>query len=83
MRRALTRYPRLRVHEVPRTKRNRRALRLGFASGVLAHLFSRRLPRMTVNELRKHEYPTSMQRLGVRFTDRVRDVFRFRWLRIH
>jgi hypothetical protein len=62
-------------------KRNRKALRLGLAGSVLAHLLSRRLPRMTIEDLRKHEYPTSTQHLGVRFTERVRGVFRFRWLR--
>jgi len=81
MRQARTRYPKLRVSEVPPARRNRKALRLGLASSVLTHLLSRRLPRMTIEDLRKHEYLTSTQRLGIRFTERIRGVFRFRWLR--
>jgi hypothetical protein len=31
--------------------------------------------------LRRHDYPVNTQRMGVRFTERMRDTFRFRWLR--
>ncbi len=74
-------YPKLRLPEGPRAAGHKRALRLGFAGGLLSHLLARRLPRATTDDLRKHDYPTSTQRLGLRFTERIRDTFRFRWLR--
>jgi len=36
---------------------------------------------VTGADLRRQDYAASTQRLGVRFTERVRDVFRFRWMR--
>jgi len=81
MRRAEMRYPKLRLREGSRVRRSKRALRLGFAGGVLSHLLARRLPRVTTDDLRRHDYPTSTQRMGVRFTERIRDTFRFRWLK--
>lgn len=47
---------------------------------ALISLFTRR-PKPTVDDLNKADFKTSTQSLGVRFTDRVRDVFRFRWIR--
>jgi hypothetical protein len=54
---------------------------LGFAGVVLARLFSRRLPRPGGSDLRSRDYRTSTQHMGVRFTERIRDTFRFRWIR--
>ena len=54
---------------------------LGWAGGVLAQLCQRRRLKVTPQDLRCHDYRTSTQRLGVRFTERVRHTFRFRWLR--
>jgi hypothetical protein len=48
---------------------------------VFARLFGRRIPPVTDEDLRRHDYPVSTQRMGVRFTERMRDTFRFRWLR--
>jgi hypothetical protein len=61
--------------------RSKRALWLGFAGGWLSQLLGRRLPPVTGGDLKKQDYPTSTQRMGVRFTERIRDTFRFRWLR--
>jgi hypothetical protein len=61
--------------------RSKRALWLGFAGSLLARLLGRRLPPVTGADLKRHDYPTSTQRMGVRFTKRIRDTFRFRWLR--
>ena len=44
-------------------------------------VFSKALPKPTANDLSRAEFKTSTQRLGVRFTERIRDVFRFRWIR--
>jgi hypothetical protein len=54
---------------------------LGLAAGLLARLFPTRLPDITGDDLRRNDYSTSTQRMGVRFTERIRNVFRFRWIR--
>jgi hypothetical protein len=48
---------------------------------VFARLLGRQIPPVTRDDLRRHDYPISTQRMGVRFTERMRDTFRFRWLR--
>ena len=70
--------------KLPRTRAKRprgKAVWLGFAGVVLARLFSGRLPRPSSGDLKKHDYRASTQRMGVRFTERIRDTFRFRWIR--
>jgi hypothetical protein len=52
----------------------------GFIAGVLTSAFGKK--RGVAAEDFKHtEFSTNTQRLGVRFTDRIRDVFRFKWLK--
>lgn len=57
------------------------ARRLGSLAGMLLGWSFKRPSRVSCRELRAHDYRTSMQRVGVRFTERIRNVFRFRWLR--
>ena len=57
------------------------ALWLGLAAGLLARLFPTRLPEITREDLQRNDYSTSTQRMGIRFTERIRNVFRFRWIR--
>lgn len=64
-----------------RNPKSKRAVWLGLAGGLLSQLLGRRLPPVTGGDLKRHDYPTSTQRMGVRFTERIRDTFRFRWLR--
>jgi hypothetical protein len=75
------RHPTLKLLRTSTPRRETRALWLGFAGVVLARLFSRRLPRPDSSDLRKHDYRASTQHMGVRFTERIRDTFRFRWIR--
>ena len=63
--------------KAPRTK----ALWLGLVGGLIARLFRTRLPEVTGEDLRRNEYSTSTQRMGVRFTERIRNAFRLRWIR--
>jgi len=65
----------------PSPRRSRKAIYLGWATAAIARLLHRRPPEPTVADLNKHDYPTSTQRMGVRFSERIRDTFRFRWLR--
>jgi len=50
------------------------------AGGVLS-IFGKSPPEPTADDFQKAEFKTSTQRLGVRFTDKIRDIFRFKWLK--
>mgnify|MGYP000910251098 CR=1 FL=1 len=63
------------------TDQHKKALRLGLVAGLVAGWSHRPRPDITRADLRRHDYSASTQRLGVRFTERIRDVFRFRWIR--
>jgi hypothetical protein len=60
---------------------SRKSLWLGLAGGLFARLFPAPRSEVTCADLRRHDYSISTQRMGVRFTERIRDVFRFRWIR--
>ncbi len=50
---------------------------LGLIAGVASALFG----KATTDDARRVALGTSTQRMGLRFTERVRDVFRNRWLK--
>jgi hypothetical protein len=52
----------------------------GFLAGVVLNIFGRKR-KITPADLHRADFPTSTQRMGLRFTERLRDVFRGRWLR--
>jgi len=54
---------------------------LGLLAGGLLSIFGRTPAEPTVDDLRRADFKTSTQRLGIRFTERIREVFRFKWLR--
>lgn len=60
----------------------RRGKMLGLVAG-LASMFAPKAGKITPDELMKHDYRSSTQRMGVRFTTKVRDAFRRRWIKIH
>jgi hypothetical protein len=53
----------------------------GFIAGIISALFGNRTAKPTAKDLKEQDFSTSTQRLGVRFTDRIRDVFRFKWIK--
>ena len=53
----------------------------GGLAGVLLSIFSRRAKNVTAEDLQRAEFKASTQRLGVRFNKKIRDIFRFKWLR--
>jgi hypothetical protein len=53
---------------------------IGYVAGLLASAFGKR-PKITAEDFKRMEFSTNTQRLGVRFTDRIRDVFRFKWIK--
>jgi len=52
---------------------------LGFLAALLS-MFSRR-PKPATKDLKNSDFKTSTQSMGVRFTENIRNVFRFRWIR--
>ena len=50
------------------------------AAGILS-LFGKKAGKVTAEDLKQTEFKTSTQRLGIRFSEKIRDVFRFRWIR--
>jgi hypothetical protein len=71
----------MKVHTSPTRASGTKALWLGLAAGLIARLFRTRLPEVTGADLRRNDYSTSTQRMGARFTERIRNAFRFRWIR--
>lgn len=56
---------------------------LGLLAGWVVSLFGRSPARPGAADLHRAEFKTSTQRLGVRFTEKIRRVFRLRWLKEH
>ena len=63
----------------PRRKRNSF---FGLLAGGLLSLFGKTPGKTELADLQHADFTTSTQRLGVRFGEKIRDVFRFRWLRV-
>jgi len=55
---------------------------LGLLAGWLLWVRSKPKAKITPSDLRRAEFKTSTQRLGIRFVESIRDVFRFRWIRM-
>jgi len=54
---------------------------LALFASLLLSIFGKAPSRPTSADLLRTEFKTSTQRLGIRFTERIRDIFRFRWLK--
>ena len=54
---------------------------LSLFASLLLSIFGKSPARPTTADLQRAEFKTSTQRLGIRFTERIRNIFRFRWLR--
>ena len=54
---------------------------LGSLAGALARVFGSRPKKPNIEDLKEADYPTSTSRLGVRFTEKIRNVFRFKWIK--
>jgi hypothetical protein len=55
---------------------------LGFVAAGLLSLFAKSPPKPAVDDLKRADFGTSTQRLGIRFSEKIRDAFRFRWLKV-
>jgi hypothetical protein len=54
---------------------------LGFLAAGLLSLFGKSPAKSAPDDLKRADFPTSTQRLGIRFSENIRDVFRFKWLK--
>jgi len=54
---------------------------IGSLAGFFLSVFGKSADKPTVEDLKRAEFKTSTQRLGIRFSERIRDVFRFKWLK--
>ena len=53
----------------------------GFLAGILLSLKTWRKTKTTIEDLKRIEFKTAAQGLGLRFTKRIRNVFRFKWIK--
>ena len=54
---------------------------LGLIAGIFAAVFGAKPAKPTAEDFKQAEFGASTQRLGVRFTERIRDIFRFKWVK--
>ncbi|MFH1615710.1 MAG: hypothetical protein ABIG61_11590 [Planctomycetota bacterium] len=54
---------------------------LAAAAAVISRLFSKKIDSNTPEKRHQNEFKSSTQKIGVRFTKKLRDSFRHRWLR--
>lgn len=54
--------------------------RLGFLAGLLIGRSKR--PKLTDGQLHRGDFKSCTRKIGVRFSDRLRNTFRHRWLRL-
>ena len=55
---------------------------LGLVAGWLLSLFGKSPRKFVVDDLKQADFKTSTQHMGIRFSKKIRDIFRFRWLKI-
>ena len=55
---------------------------LGLIVGWVLSLFGKSLSTISADDLKRADFKTSTRHLGVRFSEKIRNVFRFRWLKI-
>jgi hypothetical protein len=53
----------------------------GMAAGIILAIFGKKNTKPTGEELAKADYKISTGRMGVSFTEKLRKVLRFKWLK--
>jgi hypothetical protein len=54
---------------------------LGLLAACLLSVFGKSPAKPDVEDLERTDFKTSTQRLGIRFSEMIRNVFRFKWLK--
>ena len=55
---------------------------LGLLASGLLSLFGKSPSKPTADDLKRADFKTSTQHVGVRFSEKIRNVFRFKWLKL-
>ncbi|MCK5225872.1 MAG: hypothetical protein KAQ89_04065 [Planctomycetes bacterium] len=53
----------------------------GSIAGWLISFFGKSPAKPTAADLKRIDFGTSTQHLGIRFTEKIRSIFRFKWLK--
>ena len=61
--------------------RNKKSSRLGLLAGLAIFFSGRGKKKTAVQDMQKLEFKTNTRRIGIRFTDKIRDIFRHKWLK--
>jgi hypothetical protein len=61
--------------------KNQNSGRRLFLFGLITSIYSLFRPKATSNDLKRMEFSTSTQKLGISFTEKIRNVFRYKWMR--
>ena len=54
---------------------------INFIAAGLLSIFTIKRQKHTKEDLKRAEFGTSTQRLGIRFNEKIRDIFRFHWIK--
>ncbi|MHC4836005.1 MAG: hypothetical protein ACYTCN_08755, partial [Planctomycetota bacterium] len=65
-----------------RHKRTIKPKCLGSGADLILGIFTRKPRPQSAAELYKQDFHPNTQKMGLRFTERLRKVFRLRWLRV-
>ena len=60
---------------------NKKRTLLGLLAGGLLSIFGKSPAKPAADDFTKAEFKTSTQRLGISFNEKIRRVFRFKWLK--
>ncbi|MHC4266449.1 MAG: hypothetical protein ACYSUK_11030 [Planctomycetota bacterium] len=55
---------------------------ISWFAGVFVSKFGKRKTKVTGEDLKRAEFKTSTQGMGVRFSGKIRDIFRFKWIKL-
>jgi hypothetical protein len=55
---------------------------LGLIAAGLLSIFGKSPSKPVADDLKRADFKTSTQHLGIQFSEKIRNVFRFRWLKI-
>jgi hypothetical protein len=53
----------------------------GFLAGLIASVFAKNASRTKSADLAKTEFKISTQKLGLTFTEKIRRIYRLKWLK--
>ena len=65
-----------------RLKSSRKSNQLGLGAGLLLSVFGRKPRSHSADELYKNDFHPNTKKMGLRFSERLRKVWRPKWLRL-